>query len=214
MKQDKVRIKICGLMEEEDCILMNEVRPDLVGFVFAKTRHFLTDMKARELRSHLDPEIPAVGVFVDEPADHVAELVRSGIIQAVQLHGNEDSDYVSLLRSKTCCPIIKAARVRTGKEPLAAQELPCDMLLLDAYDPDTPGGSGRRFKLDLIPELHKPFFIAGGIDADNVEHIIREARPYGVDLSSALEIRDADGRLHKDRDKVIRFMQNFSMVNT
>ena len=210
-----VKIKICGLMTTKDSELMNEVRPDYAGFVFARTRHYLTDERAATLRSYLSPEIPAVGVFVDEPIEHIVKLVTAGTIQLIQLHGSEDARYMERLRELLSqipgggyddIPIIRAAKVRTGAEPAEAQALPCDYLLLDAYDPQLPGGSGRRIRLELIPKLDKPFFMAGGIDADNVTEIINAVHPYGLDLSSSLETTDPDGTLHKDRRRVERFM--------
>lgn len=209
---DAPRVKICGLMVPRDCALMNEVRPDYVGFVFAHTRHFLTDAQAAGLRAALDPGIPAVGVFVDEEIPHIVALVEAGTIQLVQLHGSEDAAYIADLRAALAdrtdagIPFIRAARVRTGEEPLAAQAMDCEYLLLDAYDPTLPGGSGRRLRLDLIPPLSKPCFVAGGLSADNVAEVIAAVHPWGVDVSSSLETTDPDGVLHKDRDRVLRFM--------
>ena len=155
-----------------------------------------------------------MGVFVDEPIDHIVRLVQADIIQLIQLHGQEDAIYIRDLRaalegismaSRQAYHerrIIKCARIQTGAEALEVQDMPCDLILLDTYDPAMAGGSGKRFPLELIPKLDKPFFIAGGIDSENVLIILEQVRPYGIDLSSGLE---TDG--HKDRVKVARFME-------
>ncbi|MDO4283974.1 MAG: phosphoribosylanthranilate isomerase [Eubacteriales bacterium] len=94
----RTRLKICGLMTERDAALVNRYRPEYAGIVFAHTRHFVSDGQAARIRAALDPEIPAVGVFVDEEPEHVASLMRSETIQIAQLHGHEDAAYLEELR--------------------------------------------------------------------------------------------------------------------
>lgn len=94
------RIKICGLKRMEDILAVNEYKPEYIGFVFANTKRFVTDELAAELKSTLDKRIRAVGVFVNEPIAHVVKLVAEGTIDAVQLHGQEDLNYVNRLKEE------------------------------------------------------------------------------------------------------------------
>ncbi|HAH75301.1 MAG TPA: N-(5'-phosphoribosyl)anthranilate isomerase, partial [Kandleria vitulina] len=106
-----MKIKICGLSREEDIAYVNEAKPDLIGFVFAKSRRQVSDKQAKKLKSLLDTHIKSVGVFVDEPREHIVNLVKEGIIDIIQLHGHESQDDIEYYK-KTCrIPIIKARHV-------------------------------------------------------------------------------------------------------
>lgn len=94
------RIKICGLKRTEDIQAVNEYKPEYIGFVFAHTKRFVSDELAAELKSALDKGIRAVGVFVNEPIDHVVKLVSEGTIDVIQLHGQEDENYVNQLKKE------------------------------------------------------------------------------------------------------------------
>ena len=108
------QIKLCGLSRPQDIEAANALMPDYIGFVFAKkSRRYVSPETARALRAKLAPGIRAVGVFVDEPAESVAALLRDQIIDIAQLHGAEDEAYIASLRALTDAPIIKAFRMET-----------------------------------------------------------------------------------------------------
>lgn len=205
-----MKIKICGLRRKEDIDYVNLWRPDFVGFVFAGKKRKIDYDTAKMLKERLDKEIKAVGVFVNEDITNIDRFVSDGIIDMVQLHGDEDMSYIQALRKrlgehgKIHIPIIKAVRVKSTEQVLEAQKLPVDYLLLDAFTQDEYGGSGKMFNHDLIPCLEKPFILAGGIDCENVMEIIENLKrknvmlPFCVDVSSSVEI---DG--YKDEDKII-----------
>lgn len=197
-----VKIKICGLKRLEDIEIVNEYQPEYIGFVFAHTKRYVEKETARKLREALDPAIQAVGVFVNEDISVIEELCRQNIIQLVQLHGDEDLSYIELLRKCIKQPIIKAVRVRSREQILEAEKLPVEYLLLDTYIKGTYGGSGQSFDKSLIPELQKPYFLAGGLDDRNVGENIAYCASYGVDVSSAVE---TDGV--KDRAKIKAFIE-------
>ena len=196
------KIKICGLMRLEDISYVNGYQPDYAGFVFAPGRHQVDEEWVRGLKLFLDPEIATVGVFVNQPIDLVAGMCERGTINLVQLHGDEDEEYIEKLKAKTGNPVIKAVRVRTTQDVLDADRLPCDYLLLDTYIKGVYGGSGQSFDLALIPKLQKPYFLAGGLTPENVQEKIRISRPFGVDTSSGVEGEDG----WKDLDKVRLFI--------
>jgi len=196
------KVKICGLTRPEDIVFVNRWLPDYVGFVFAASRRRVTFALAGELRAALKPQIKAVGVFVNESADAVIELCRAGIIDLVQLHGDEGENYIRKLKDSINCPVLKAVRVRSEEQIRRAEKLSCDMLLLDAYSTGVYGGGGRRFDHALIPALKKPFFLAGGLDSHNLAQVIEKQRPYGIDLSSGVETNG-----FKDEAKIKQVIQ-------
>lgn len=205
------KIKICGLKRPEDIQIVNQFRPDYIGFVFAESSRKVNQNEAWELKSVLSPDILAVGVFVNEHSDNIVTLCREGTIDMIQLHGDEDASYIEALKDKVNCPIIKAVRVRSRSQILEAAQLPCEYLLLDTYTRGSYGGSGLAFDRTLIPgreELQKPFFLAGGLDGHLAPIAVRECNPYGVDVSSAVE---SDG--YKDAGKIKEFIERVRQVS-
>ncbi|MDF2905305.1 MAG: N-(5-phosphoribosyl)anthranilate isomerase [Herbinix sp.] len=193
------KIKICGISRKVDVFAVNEALPDYVGFVFASSRRQVSEETAMELKEILHPGILTIGVFVNEEIDRISRLCDRGIIDLVQLHGDESEAYIHELRTFITNPIIKALRVSVNmglKEE--ASNIPCDYLLLDTYHKDQFGGTGERFDWDIIPKLDRPYFLAGGIGFDNVSEAITRLRPYCVDVSSSVETEG-----YKDADKII-----------
>lgn len=193
------KIKICGLSRPEDIQTANELNLDYIGFVFAKSRRQVTPAQAAQLKALLDPTIQAVGVFVNAPQDNIISLVSDGVIDVIQLHGQETERDIAQLKS--ACPqakIIKAISVQSTSDILAWSNSTADFLLLD----NGAGGTGQLFDWGILPQLEgfqKPYFIAGGLRADNVTDVLGY-RPYGVDVSGGVE---TDGL--KDSDKMIKF---------
>lgn len=196
------KIKICGLKTIEDIQAVNRWKPDFAGFVFAPGKRQIIPGQAAELRRVLDPRIQAVGVFVNAPLKEAAALANAGVIQLIQLHGDEDTAYLENLRKRTDKPMIKAVAARSREEILEAQKLPCEYLLLDAYRKGSPGGNGETFDWEIIPHLEKPWFLAGGLSPENVEQAIKTCRPFGVDVSSKVEIQGK-----KSEQKIREFIE-------
>lgn len=196
------KVKICGLRRAEDIEAANRLRPDYIGFVFADSKRKVTREQAARLKEKLDPDIRAVGVFVNEAPERAAKIAGEDIIQMIQLHGDEDQEYIRRLRSLTEKPIIKAVRVQSREQIERAGELSCDCLLLDTYTAGQYGGSGIPFDYSLIPEMKMPFFLAGGLNADNVAKALKESHAFAADVSSAVE---TDG--WKDAGKMEAFIR-------
>lgn len=181
------KIKICGLRTPKDIQYANELLPDYVGFVFQKgRRRYVSPSQAAALRRFLDPRIPAVGVFVDEPVENMVSLLKSGTIQIVQLHGNEDTAYCERLKNLFPCPVIKAFIIREQGDIEKALDFPSDYLLLDGGL-----GAGKAFDWSLIRNIDRPFFLAGGLNCENVADALALCHPYAVDVSSAVEASGA-----------------------
>ncbi|HWT74434.1 MAG TPA: phosphoribosylanthranilate isomerase [Mobilitalea sp.] len=191
------KIKICGLSRPADIDMVNKVLPDYIGFVFAQSRRQVSEATARELKAMLSDQIQAVGVFVNAAPKTIISICKAGIIDIIQLHGDEDEEYISSLKALVSKPIMKAVRVRSTEDILETAKLTCDYLLLDAYKEDQYGGSGETFDWTVITKTSKPFFLAGGINTGNVEHALSLANPYCIDVSSGVE---TDG--FKDYDKI------------
>lgn len=192
------KIKLCGLTRVCDIQAANELKPDYAGFVFAKkSRRYVDQVQAREFRLMLDPSITTVGVFVNESPEQVAALLEQGIIGIAQLHGSEDERYIQTLRKLTDKPLIKAFQIDSQEDSKRAVSSSAEYILLDSGS----GGTGKVFDWELIREIRRPYFLAGGLDPDNVEMAIEKLRPYGVDVSSGIE---TDGL--KDKSKMYRFV--------
>ena len=203
------KIKICGLTRTEDIEMVNEFLPDYVGFVFAKSRRQVSSEQAKELKKKLKPEIKAVGVFVNEKAENIAEIANQGIIDLIQLHGDEDAVYCRQLRNLTQTPIIKAVRVRDEEDLAGIEEFDCDYYLFDTLSSKEYGGTGKAFDHSILhnKEIKKPFFVAGGLNQDNVAAVIEVIKPFGVDTSGGVE---TDGI--KDANKINEFVKQGRIV--
>lgn len=192
------RIKLCGLQSLNDIIAANAVQPDYIGFVFAKTsKRFVTPQTAEQLRKKLDSKIAVVGVFVNEPVEVVAALLNKGIIDMAQLHGTESEEYITLLRKKTDKKLIKAFSINEANDLQAAYSCSADYILLDSGS----GGTGKSFDWSILQGFDITYFLAGGLNINNVSEAVRRLHPYAVDVSSGVE---TDGR--KDDAKMAAFI--------
>ncbi len=201
------KIKICGLSRLSDIDMVNEVLPDYVGFVFAKSRRQVSEAFAGVLKSKLNPNILSVGVFVNDDIDLIINLCNTKTIDIVQLHGDENEEYITKLKSAITKPIIKAVRVRNTEDIIKAGTIPCKYLVLDAYKENQYGGSGETFDWSMITKVGKPFFLAGGIHPNNVMRAIAQTQPYCIDVSSGVE---TDGR--KDLTKIRNIVKKVRSV--
>ncbi len=180
------KIKICGLRREKDIEAVNAALPDYIGFVFAKSKRQIDEKRARVLKASLNPSIKAVGVFVNEDIRNITRLCTSKVIDIIQLHGDENEDYIK--RLKDCVPnkIIKAIRVKGPEDMEIGIRFTCDYLLFDTYHAKKYGGTGKSFDWSNIPNTKKPYFLAGGINFDNIKQAIQH-NPYCIDVSSGVE---------------------------
>ena len=185
------RIKICGLRRKEDIEFANRLLPEYAGFVFGDSTRQVTGAQAQQLRLRLE-----IGF--------IKQLAAARIIDMVQLHGDESPEYCREVRRQVKLPIIKVLRVRDAASLAVAADYDCDYLLLDTYTKTAYGGSGQRFSIELLREasLPKPYFIAGGLNAENVQSVL-VAAPYAIDVSGGVE---TEGR--KDFEKMQAFVAN------
>lgn len=193
------KIKLCGLSRMCDIEAANELEPEYIGFVFAlKSRRYVSPEKALALKKQLNPAIKAVGVFVNEKPEWIADLLRSGVIDIAQLHGRESEESIVRLRQLTDSPVIKAFSVDTKQDIEAANASSADYVLLDSGK----GGTGSVFDWRLLEKMNRPYFLAGGLTEDNVRDVVKIWKPYAVDVSSGIE---SGG--YKDSKKMERFVK-------
>ncbi|MBE6499795.1 MAG: phosphoribosylanthranilate isomerase [Methanobrevibacter thaueri] len=194
------KIKICGIRQNKDINIINKYKPDYIGFVFAKSKRKITHQKAKELKEKLNPNIKSVGVFVNAPIEEILQLYNNQTIDMAQLHGNENEEYIKNLKEKTNnkLKIINAIEMQKTTDLTKYEKTKADYLLLDSGK-----GSGKTFDWQLINKnIEKDFFLAGGLNANNIQEAINEFHPYAVDLSSALETND-----YKDENKIKEIME-------
>lgn len=177
------KIKFCGLSRFEDIESVNRLKPEYAGFVLApKSRRYVSPEQAGRLKRFLHPDILAVGVFVDEEPEAAADLLNRGIIDIAQLHGNENEDYIKRLRKLSDRPLIKAFLIENDSDVKCACRCTADYILLDSG-----GGTGTVFNWELIRDIKRPYFLAGGLTAENVRSAVGKLHPFAVDVSSGIE---------------------------
>ena len=190
------KIKMCGLSRTEDIEAANAIKPDYIGFVFAEiSKRRVSALEASKLKSKLNPEIKAVGVFLDDKLDFVASMLNLGIVDVVQLHGSEDEEYIEKVRKITNKPIIKAFIIRSKEDVERAKKSTADYILLDGGK-----GEGKAFDWSLLKDIKRPYFLAGGLNPVNVSDAVKALKPYAVDVSTGIETNGV-----KDREKMTAF---------
>lgn len=193
-----MKIKLCGLTRPCDIEAVNELQPDYIGFVFAKkSRRYVSPEKAEELKAMLAPGIQAVGVFVNEEPEQIVALLEAGTIDVAQLHGQENETEIRRLRELTDHPLIQAFRIDTEQDVERANASTADYVLLDSG----AGGTGTVFDWDLLQAIRRPYFLAGGLDTENLGTVKAKLNPYGVDVSSGIETGG-----YKDKEKMTAFV--------
>lgn len=200
----RTRIKICGITRDEDLAAAVAAGADALGFVFyPPSPRYVTPQRAAQLLAHVPAFITRVGLFVNEPAENVREILALVPLDLLQFHGDEDAAYCAAFGK----PWIKAARVKAGFDLLEYASAFADVsgvcgLLLDAHV-EGYGGGGQTFDWSLIPQsLPLPIILSGGLHPGNVAEAVRRVRPWAVDVSSGVE----SARGIKDAQKIVEFI--------
>ncbi len=198
----RTRIKFCGMMREKDILAVNEVLPDYCGFILAEgRRRSITPQQAAGFYELLDRRVKAVGVFLNDPEDRIAAIAAEGVFDVIQLHGSEDADFIRRIRERTGLPVIKAFSVKGAGDLEAAARSPADHVLLD----HGTGGTGERFDWSLLKDFERPYFLAGGLNPDNLREALTQLTPWAADLSSGIESRGMkDGQKMRQCAEILR----------
>jgi phosphoribosylanthranilate isomerase len=197
-----VRVKICGITRAEDLHAACDAGADALGFVFyEKSPRHLTIAAAAALLRELPPFVQSVGLFVNAAPAFIEEVLNAAPLDLLQFHGDETAAECARYGR----PYIKAVRVNRDTDLLkcAADFDAARGLLLDAFVPGVPGGTGERFDWGLIPaNLPKSIVLSGGLTPDNVAEAVQRVRPWAVDVSSGVEASKGI----KDAHKIARFI--------
>jgi phosphoribosylanthranilate isomerase len=196
-----VKVKICGLKREEDILYVNKLKPDYVGFVFAKSKRQVDKYRAKELIKNLDKGIKKVGVFLNAPANEVMQIAEYCGLDVLQFHGDEDPMYCSSFNKE----VWKGFRIRDRDSLSELESYDTDGFLLDTFKKGIYGGTGEVFNWDIVADISKNRFVilAGGLHWENVKAAIKTVDPMVVDVSSGVE---TDG--YKDFEKIKKFIGN------
>jgi phosphoribosylanthranilate isomerase len=206
------KVKICGLKRMEDIEYVNELLPDYIGFVFAKSKRQVDLKQAITLSTKLDCRIKKVGVFVNEEIHRVKQLAKGASLDILQFHGNEDENYLSNFKDFTVwkSKSIDISAVTIAQDIMGElNRYSIDAVVLDSSVKGIVGGTGESFNWKLIPKINieKKLILAGGLNQDNVDEAIRMAKPYAVDISSGVE---TDGV--KDFNKIKKFIEKVRSI--
>jgi len=202
-----VKIKICGITNADDALAAVDMGVDLLGFNFyPKSKRYITVDKANAIINKLPTFVDTVGLFVNATADQVREVIGKGMLNWIQLHGDENPEFCDSLNDLGV-KMIKAIRVRSKKDIESVRNYYTDAILLDAFDSKEYGGTGKVFDWKLVGNIEQRLFLAGGITPENAVEAI-EVGVYGIDICSGIE--SAPGI--KDHEKMRKLFENIEHV--
>ncbi len=191
------RVMICGIKSPEDVEIVNELKPEYISFTFFKNHDYIPYEKAKKLRQMLDRDIRVVGVFVNENTKIVASAANDDIFDIIEFHGNEGSGEIERIKAFTDKPIIQGFRVKSSQDVSDAVDSPADSIL---YYSDK--GNGVPLDWRMMKGITRPYFLAGGLTADNLEKAIKICHPFAVSVTTGVETNGV-----KDRDKMDAFIR-------
>ncbi len=202
-----VKVKICGITNLEDAKAAVDMGADLLGFNFyPKSKRYITAAEAIGIIEELPTFVDIAGIFVNATVEHIKEVTEQCFLNWIQLHGDETPDFCD----SVFCPgakTIKAIRVRNPADTEMAQQYYTDAILFDGYDPASYGGTGKSFDWEMISQVNKRVFLAGGINPDNAVHAV-ETGVYGIDICSGVEKEPGK----KDHEKMKLLFENIQHV--
>ncbi|MEH1949999.1 MAG: phosphoribosylanthranilate isomerase [Nostoc sp.] len=199
-----MRVKICGITQPQQSIAIASLGATALGFICVpNSPRYVTTSQIRAAVAELPANIDTIGVFANASIPEISQIVADSGLTGVQLHGDESPDFCYQLRQALPnVEIIKALRIRSFEhlDTTADYTKFVDTLLLDAYHPQQLGGTGETLDWTMLEQFSpsSPWFLAGGLTADNIVQALNQVNPSGIDLSSGVERTPGD----KDLDKV------------
>lgn len=209
-----VKVKICGITNKDEIEYLNILKPSYAGFVFTKSKRHVNIGEANYLIRLLDKSIKTVGVFKDNSIDEILEALMFVPLNIIQLHGKEDIKFIKELKERTNNVEIWKALSINDKKIIDEFFIHNSTSLVDMFliDGDNPG-SGETYPIEKLKEIlnkydNIEFFLAGGINSENVKDKILEIKPFGVDVSSGVEEITREGKRQKSFEKIDQFIKN------
>jgi phosphoribosylanthranilate isomerase len=187
-----LKLKICGMREQENMLEIAALRPDFFGLIFyPKSPRFVSLEQAKNLPEF--PDVSRVGVFVNESLDNILQIAEQANLSVIQLHGNESPEFCAAIKRQNL-QIIKAFGINENfdSSTLKNYETVCDYFLFDTKT-QQHGGSGKNFDWTILQhlEINRPFFLSGGISAENAGEAIKACANlplFALDVNSKAEI--------------------------
>jgi phosphoribosylanthranilate isomerase len=195
-------IKICGVTNYDDAVSVIDAGATAIGFnFFRQSKRYINPIAAKEIAEKIRGKISIVGIFVNEDFQSVKSIGASVKLTYCQFHGNEEPEYVNKFPNA-----IKSFRVNDSLKDVYFDDYKAAAFLLDAYDEKEMGGTGKQFNWLLAREANEfgKIILAGGLNQENVSNAIEIVQPWGVDVSSGVEIEPGK----KDKYKIQLFVQN------
>ena len=197
MPKTKTLVKICGITSTDQAVQVAELGTNAIGVISVEqSPRYITPEKKKEIFKTLKvsyPNIERVSVVKNTPIDSIIKNCSEEPIETIiQLHGDEDIDYCQKLRQKIPnVSLWKAFRIKNKKDldKIKIYENFVDAILLDSWNNETYGGSGKRIEKTYLENLNfnKPWWLAGGVSKEWIEEILRKIKPHGIDISSSVE---------------------------
>lgn len=204
MSRLRTRIKICGVKEALHALVAADAGADAIGLVFyPDSPRYVTPGTAANVVAMLPPFVSTVGLFVDASESKVRETLEHVRLDMLQFHGAETPEFCESFG----VPYVRAVPMEEGTDLLewVSRFSTARALLLDAYEPGVPGGTGRTFDWTRIPRnLPIPVVLSGGLNPENAGRAVREVKPWAVDVSSGVEVT----RGSKDPRKIVEFIRS------
>lgn len=197
-----MKVKICGIMDQETALAAARYGADALGFVFAESKRKIEVEKAKQIIELLPETIMKVGVFVNETKEEIERIALQAGITHAQVHGDETPEFCASLS----IPVIKAISVDKEKNLEYIKNFPCEFILLDGPKGKYHGGNGLVFDWTVLKDQDfagKKIILAGGLNLENVQEAIKKTQPFMVDVSSGVE---TEGK--KDLQKIKLFIEN------
>jgi phosphoribosylanthranilate isomerase len=201
-----MKIKVCGITNIEDAQLCCNLGADAIGFIFyEKSKRYIAPEKVKKIIKQLPPFVIKVGVFVNEKPEVINRITKDTKLNLVQLHGEETAGDIYIID----LPVIKAFRINDNFDFSLLSNYKNCSFLLDAFDINEYGGTGKKFLWNNIPnEIKNKIILAGGIKKEDLRLIFRDIKPYAIDVSSSLELKPGE----KDKEKVKLFFDEYIRV--
>jgi len=197
------KVKICGLTNYDDAAAATGMGADLLGFNFcSRSPRYIQPEKVAAIIRKLPAFVDVVGVFVNSSLEQIREVASLCQLDWIQLHGEEDPEFCRWLAYDSV-KLMKALRVKDAADLHRVDSYSTDAILLDAYDPKRHGGTGRTFDWNIIGDISRRIFLAGGINPANAAAAV-ELGVYGIDVCSGVEAQPGK----KDHKKMKALFEN------
>ena len=198
-------VKICGITNKKDALLAVESGADAIGYVFAGSKRKISPETAAQISAQLPRRVEKVGVFLNADIDEILRIAEIANLSCLQLHGNEKQALCDALGQ--AYKVIKTIKITPEGKIITPQITNVWKLLLDTHLPQASGGTGRTFDWACLGQFDSSeILVAGGLNAGNIDQLLNQARPFGVDVSSGVEA------LPGQKDPV-KLRQFFARVN-